>query len=228
MNETLKSQSCERGNDLVSFLYGEAEEREARDFEGHLKFCRECQSEVASFGVVRQSISEWKEEALGGFVSPQIVAPVQQKSAHAALREFFDLSPLWLKGAVGFAAVLLCVMALALVMPKKETQSIAQQPQVNEQKFSKEEVQAAVDKALNEQRITLASANDPKLEKAIETPEPKQIKIKSANSTDRSTRWVSRSLSRSEREQLAADLRLLSTSDDDSLSLIGEKINQEF
>jgi hypothetical protein len=229
MNETVKSQSCERGNDLISFLYGEAEEREARDFEGHLKFCRQCQSELASFGVLRQSIGEWKEEALSGFVSPQIVAPVRQKSALAALREFFDLSPLWLKGAVGFAAGLVCVMALALVMSlNKPVQPIASTQTPSDAKYSQQQLQEAIDKALRDQKESLATATVPKSDKEVGTPDPKPNKGRVERPVIHPTQWARRSLSKSEREQLAADLRLLSTTDEDNLSLIGEKINQEF
>jgi hypothetical protein len=229
MNESVKKQSCERGNDLISFLYGEVDEREALDFEGHLKFCRECQSEFASFGSVRQSIGLWREEALSGFVSPQVVMPVRQKSALAALREFFDLSPMWLKGAVGFAAILLCVMAIALVMSKKNAQPIVEVAKNPEAKYTEQQLRESVDKALQEQQqkftaTTVASRS----EKELAAPQPKPVKVNVSRPVNRSTQWVRRSLSKSEREQLAADLRLLSTSDEDSLTLIGEKINQDF
>src|SRR4030095_5112531 len=115
MNEMMKTPACERGNDLIAFLYGEANEQEAQDFEKHLGMCRDCRSEMASFGYIRESIGVWKEEGMAGFVSPQVVAPVRQKSALAALREFFNLSPLWMKGAIGFAGVLFCVMAVLVV-----------------------------------------------------------------------------------------------------------------
>src|SRR4051812_11918215 len=102
MKETVNTASCERAHDLVSFLFGEIREREAQDFEIHLQDCRQCRTELASFGEVRESVSRWKQEALSGFVSPQAFAPMRRKSAVAAFREFFNLSPLWLKGAVGF------------------------------------------------------------------------------------------------------------------------------
>jgi len=74
----------------MSFLYGESNDVEARDFEGHLKLCRVCAEELASFGHIRESIGNWKEDALNNFVQPQVVAPVRQKSALVALREFFN------------------------------------------------------------------------------------------------------------------------------------------
>ncbi|HEY6804968.1 MAG TPA: zf-HC2 domain-containing protein [Pyrinomonadaceae bacterium] len=226
MNETVKIGSCERGNDLVSFLYGEAEEHEARDFERHLQACRECRHELKSFGFVRESIAEWKDEALAGFVPPQIVAPVRQKSAFAALREFFDLSPLWLKGAVGFAAILLCVLAIALVMAKQQSQPVPTLAQQNAAKYTEQQLQDSIQKALQEQQQKIASVSPPEPEKEVD--EVKTVKPKESRTVNRSTQWGRHSLSKSEREQLATDLRLLSTDDDDDLSLIGERINQEF
>ena len=95
------SPSCERASDLIAFLYDEANDSERRDFELHLKECGDCREEVASFGLVRQSITTWRDEALSGFVSTPLAATTKKKSAIAALREFFDLSPLWLKGCDG-------------------------------------------------------------------------------------------------------------------------------
>src|SRR5215210_505858 len=100
--------TCERASDLMAFVYNEANDSERRDFEQHLQRCSNCREEVASFGLVRESIRDWRDEALSGFVA----APFKtRKSALAALRQFFDLSPLWLKGATAFAAVTFGVLA---------------------------------------------------------------------------------------------------------------------
>src|SRR4029078_11118534 len=105
MNETQNSPTCKRGSDLIAFLYGEADEREARDFQLHLQQCNSLREEVAWLGVVRESITAWRDEALAGFVSTPVAAQPHKKSAVAALKQFFDLSPLWLKGATAFAVV---------------------------------------------------------------------------------------------------------------------------
>src|SRR5215216_5450043 len=101
---------CERASDLIAFLYNEADERERRDFQLHLNECSTCREEVASFGVVRKSITAWRDEALAGFVSQPVAT--NRESALAALRQFFDLSPLWLKGATAFAMLAFCVLAV--------------------------------------------------------------------------------------------------------------------
>ena len=111
MNERNNSPGCERASDLIAFLYNETNESENRDFERHLKECRACREEVASFGVVRESITAWRDEALSGFVSTPLPATPGRKSAIAALRQFFDLSPLWLKGATAFAILAFCALA---------------------------------------------------------------------------------------------------------------------
>ena len=77
---------CERAVDLVSYLYGETDERETRDFEMHLRECRSCQAEAASFGQVRESIVSWRDEVLSGFI-PSTVAVPAKRSAMAAFRQ---------------------------------------------------------------------------------------------------------------------------------------------
>ena len=68
-------------------------------------------------------------------------------------------------------------------------------------------------------------------EPSVETPLPENVAVitrsrsksrEFANSVARSQR----PLSKAEREQLAADLRLLSTDDDETLDLLGDRINQ--
>ena len=213
MKEKPISSTCERGDELVSLLYGEASERETRDFELHLKQCAGCRAEFAAFANVRESIGEWRDEALSGFVSSQTVAALPvRKSALAALRQFFDLSPLWLKGAVGFAAVVFCVLAaLAVFRPKPEAPKIATVDQ--DAVYTQADVDRAVQQALakqDEQRIV----------------PPKPMVVIESGSTNNSTvarrgrrTEAQRPFSRAEREQLAADLRLLSGDDDLDLEL---------
>src|SRR6267143_1361699 len=118
---------CHRAEDLVTYLYGEANEVEARDFTEHLQQCDTCGSEFGVFRQVHDSILLWRNEALGSSFSPaavsiestvdstQFVQHERKLTALAALREFFSVSPLWLRAATGFAALLLCVLgALAI------------------------------------------------------------------------------------------------------------------
>ena len=226
-----KASTCERESELISFLYGEANDQEAAEFERHLKDCRYCQNETSSFGAVRESIGVWKESALTGFVSPQVAVPVRQKSALAAVRAFFDLSPLWMKGAVGFATVLFCLLAvLSLTRSRKQTI-----PQVaSGSTYTQQQVDEQVAKALKNQADQL-SASSSSVSNARQTqpsvtmdPMPQRPRVN--KQTPKSGEWakVRRPLSKSERQQLAADLRLLSSKDEDTLNLLGDRINQEF
>jgi hypothetical protein len=171
--------------------------------------------------VVRQSITAWRDEALAGFVSTPVAAQPKTKSALAALRQFFDLSPLWLKGATAFAAVTFCVLAgLVLFRGNKDQVSPA-----NVTVYTEQDVNRIVKEALAQQARTQPS---------LETPSPESVAVKSPKPKPKSSRPSSstqfargqRPLSKAEREQLAAELRLLSSGDDATLHLLGDRINQ--
>ena len=226
MSEMKNTKECDRANDLVSFLYGEANEKEAREFERHLHQCAACESEVASFRQMRESISAWKEETLAVFVSPQVIQPVQAKSAVAALREFFNLSPLWMKGTVAFATLVFCSLVIWTIYrvstPKNSTE-VATTGQ-----YTQAQVDKIVKEALDNQATTLA-VRTPE-EKETTVVESKPVKNRTSNKNRGASQVAKghRPLSRAEREQLAADLRLFSTSEESNLNLLGDKINQEF
>ena len=223
MKDTLNNSTCDRTDDLISFLYGEPD---AKDFNQHLQACKSCQDEFDSLGRVRESIALWKTEA---FSAPRVEiapVPVRRRSAVAALREFFSLSPLWMKGAVSFAALVFCAMAILLV----NRTSPAPPPisNSNSAKYSEEEMRAAVAKALDAQAKEFAAttaANNPQEVRPAQAP----IKNRQVSPANRAGQWAShKPLSRSERQQLASDLRLLSSREEDTLNLIGDRINQEF
>jgi len=219
MKEKDLSSTCERTDELVSVLYGEAGERERRDFELHLPQCSNCRAEFAAFAQVRESIGEWRDGALSGFVSAHpAVAPVR-KSALAALRQFFDLSPLWLKGAVGFAAAVFCVLAALAVMrsgPAGEPVRVAERNP--DAVYTKQDLDRAVQEALAKQS---PPAVTPEPENVVQSPTPKSANIAKSEPKAR------RPFSRAERAQLAADLRLLSSDDESDLDLLDDRINRQ-
>ena len=209
---------CERASDLIAFLYNEADERERRDFQLHLNECGTCHEEVASFGVVRESITAWRDEALAGFVSQPVAT--NRKSALVALRQFFDLSPLWLKGATAFAVVALCVLA-AMVFLNLQSENVQVSSSSNGAIYTQDDVNRMVNEALAKQQNVQPPVETPRETVAVvESPKPKKSRSPVA------TQLAKRPLSKAEREQLAADLRLLSTDDDTTLHLIGDRINQ--
>lgn len=211
---------CERASDLIAFLYNEADERERRDFQLHLNECSTCREEVASFGVVRESITAWRDEALAGFVSQPVTTKSNRKSALAALRQFFDLSPLWLKAATAFAVVVFGVLAaMAFVNLQRDKVQVSSTTTTPEATYTQQEVDHLIKQAL----LKGKSESQPQIHfDVVKLPKPK----KSRNSADAQFAKSRRPLSKAEREQLAADLRLLSTDDDESLNLIGDRINQ--
>ncbi|HEU5132378.1 MAG TPA: hypothetical protein VFT26_09755 [Pyrinomonadaceae bacterium] len=220
MDERHDSPSCERAPDLMAFLYGEADEREIRDFQLHLHQCSICRDEAASLGVVRESITAWRDEALAGFVSTPVVAQARTKSALAALRQFFDLSPLWLKGATAFAAVTFCVLA-GLVIFRSNDDHVTTNVTTGAA-YTEQDVNRIVKEALAQQA---------RVQPPVETPSPENIAVKSSTPKPKSSRPTQvvrnqRPLSKAEREQLAAELRLLSSDDDAALHLLGDRINQ--
>jgi hypothetical protein len=224
MNELQNSPTCERAPDLIAFLYQETGERETRDFELHLTECRTCREEVASFGAARASIREWRDEALAGFVSTPVATQAKSKSALAALRQFFDLSPLWLKGATAFAAVTFCVLA-ALVLVRSNNQNVSSTTGNPAAVYTAQDVDRMIKEALAKQeKPTVATPANETL--TVKTqPQPKSS-TNSARPVHSDVAKSRRPLSRAEREQLAADLRLLSTPEDETLDLLGDRINR--
>jgi anti-sigma factor RsiW len=145
------AQTCARADELVDYLYGEAGEAEQLDFKAHLHACHSCRAELAAFGEVRESIGVWREQALhpllshamqpGAAIEQRAIKALPKRSALAALREFFTLSPMWLRGATGFAALLLVtlliVTALHFFKREESSRAVRQTPpaaQVKEEK----------------------------------------------------------------------------------------------
>ncbi len=218
MNELQNSPGCERASDLIAFLYGEAGEHEARDFQLHLQQCKSCREEVASFGDVRESITAWRDEALAGFVSTPVTAQPKTKSALAALRQFLDLSPLWLKGATALAAVTFCVLAGLALFRSNNNQMTSTKV------YTEQDINRLVKEALAQQAPVQPPAQTPSPENvAVNPPKPKPKSSRAASPAQFAR--SQRPLSKAEREQLAAELRLLS-SDDATLNLLGDRINQ--
>jgi hypothetical protein len=219
MNESNNSPVCERASDLIAFLYNEADEHEARDFGLHLQQCRTCREEAASLGVVRESIVAWRHEALAGFVSTPVAT--KKKSALAALRQFFDLSPLWLKAATAFAVVALCVLAVIAFSNRSSDRVSSDNKNPNPKAiYTQDDVNRLVKEELAKQSKPVEAAP---VEATVKSTE--RTRRRSQRSSTTQLAKSRRPLSKAERQQLAADLRLLSTHDEETL-LIADRINQ--
>ena len=223
MNPVEDLNTCDFRHDLISVLYGEATDREAAEFHVHMQTCTQCQVEVRAFGEVRESIGSWKFEALSGAVVTEVNAPQtpRTKSAVAALREFFDLSPLWLKGATAFATVLFCLLVVLALVRFQQPSQVTEVNQKPNAIYTAQEKDQLVQKALDQQKAEFLAqtASDPENVKKAVTHSVKTTIHPNTSVKDR------RPLTKMEREQLAADLRLLQRHDDD-IELLSEPINR--
>ena len=226
MKERDHSPVCERASDLIAFIYNEADEREAQDFQLHLRECSVCREEAASFGVVRESITTWRDEALAGFVSRPVATATSRKSALAALRQFFDLSPMWLQSATVTAFCVFCLLFGIFIYRSPGRYAKRTNPNPNPNAvYTQEDIRRLIDEALAKQRESMKPAVEEPVEKPqiVQNQKPKKVRRSSSDQFAKSRR----PLSRAEREQLAADLRLLSRTEDEPLQLLGDRINQE-
>src|SRR6266545_669178 len=209
--------NCGRENDLITFLYGELNDAEARTFQRHMRVCAS------------------RNEALGVITSPVwAVTKVDHKksSALAALREFFRLSPLWMKASVAVAFVLFCVLAgfaIARFRDKPPAATIANQDSTPD---SPQELDAIVERRVREELIRRENSKqralDPKSTRASADEVPRRRVANRGNTVafNLSNQKARRPLSKTEREQLAADLRLISVKSESDLDLLGDRINQ--
>jgi hypothetical protein len=129
MNKIQESNPCGRAEQLVSYLYGESGATERARFEQHLAVCAACRDELQAFGQVREAVGAWRAELLAnapGVAAADLLPAAEprrafvgapsRRSAWGALREFFVLSPAWLRFGTVAASLVVCVLAaLAIV-----------------------------------------------------------------------------------------------------------------
>lgn len=225
---------CERVDDLVGFLYGELNEADSHRFELHLQECAACGAEYAGFGQIRQSLVAWRDQSLGRERFSAVAAttslapagntpPMRGKSALAALREFFVLSPLWLRGATAFATVLFCVcgvLAVAYLNGRPVPRGVAASD--GRKLYTPEEVDKQVATAVEKIRQERLPQEQP-IKVPVSAPQ---------KSVNRTVGFIKpryavadnlrRPFTEKERQELAADLRLTNSKDEDDLDLTSD------
>ena len=225
---------CHRSEDLVTYLYNEASAAEARDFANHVETCEACRAEFAVFAQVHESILLWRNEALGSAFSPapqaapvlaeattdsrQFVRHERKLPALAALREFFSVSPLWLRGATAFAVLLLCVLAVFTVVRLSQGPNRVANNN-SPLRYSQQDFDRAVQKGVDEKVATLNRDNPRKISNATASAKSKAVKARTQLAAT-SAQPRARRLTRTEREQLAADLRLIPGRDEEELPFV--------
>jgi hypothetical protein len=219
---------CHRAEDLVTFLYGEAGPAEARDFSAHMERCEACRTEFTLFNQVHDSIVTWRDEALGSLAAVPAPVPVpaaaidqpeRRLSAWAALREFFAVSPLWLRGATAFAGVLLCLLVVFAASRLWQTPApvISQKNSVD----SQQNFDQAVEQRVKER---LAQLQKPQGQLVPPIADPETNPKRSAN--NRPSLKRPKGLTQEERVQLAADLGLISGREEELPFVLPEEPEQ--
>ena len=228
MHEVKQRPACHRAEDLVTYLYGEAGEADARDFSQHLQQCDACRSEFGVFNQVHDSILTWRNEALGAAFDPraaaigsavessQFVRHERKLSALAALREFFTVSPLWLRGATAFAALLLFILGIAMVVQRSSKSVEVANQRGQERMYTHDEMKAAVNDAIEKTKTELSQRTST----TAGPVEPKRVDSRNQSATISQNKAARpHGLSRQEREQLAADLRLTNPAEEEEMQL---------
>ena len=225
MNQDSLTHACNRQDELISVLYGEASTEDTRKFRSHLEQCVSCNEQYEAFSGVRTSVREFRDQILVG-VQASLSKKIEPKSARAALKAFFALSPAWMKLGTAFASALLCVFAfiafIAKTGPTVPPSAFVDSTKAGAKVYSESELKDAVAKAVNE-----ATGASPRHDVEVR-PTPNEVTADHSgiNLSPSPTPKSRRPLSRNERQQLAADLRLITRPDDDGLELLSDRINQ--
>ena len=217
---------CHRAEDMVTYLYGEATAEEASDFATHMRQCDACRAEFALFNNVHESIVAWRSEVLGPVAVRELQAAVQpipaspafvhhprKLSGLAALREFFAVSPAWLRGAAAFAGIVLCALLVFAVL------RLSQKPAPivnnnNEARYNRQEFDKAVQAEVDRRMTEVAPRPVDKGDRAA-TNEQTNKKPRTQTAANRVRPNQRRVLTAQEREQLAADLGLIQARDEE-------------
>ena len=173
--------NCAFGETLVAVLYNEATAAETENFERHLSRCRECSEELAAFGMLRNAVSDWRENEFVPLALPNIVLPdktrkiepfaTRSHSLLQSLRAFFSPANFgWQLSAAGFAGFvilgLLFIGSTDLFKPIKDVAD-APRPSVN----ATPEI-AVAHKLETEQNAPTVAKNNPS-PNALNQPEEK-------------------------------------------------------
>jgi hypothetical protein len=181
----MSERGCERGEQLVAYLYGESAPSEAEEFRRHVANCAVCGEELAAFGGVREGLAEWREEVVRSMpplnvndslataanvgarsvevsssaadvVAHAAHARERTRSAAAALREFFSLSPMWLRFGTAAAALAFCAMAaftLARAEVRWDSNGFALNTGVVKERVVEKQIQASAPNGFTQEKV---------------------------------------------------------------------------
>lgn len=239
--------SCAKAEELVAYLYNEASETEAKDFERHLLTCASCEAELAAFGHVRSSVAVWRNHALGSVEADALAAvgrlpttefpqPVVRKlSAITALREFFALSPVWLRAATALTSLAICALVVWASARVLEAPRVLVVEKVVEKVPTQAEVDALVAKRVREELAAQSKQEEMSSKAMIATVSEQGGSTTAQSGPGRSgsaprramaTRRSPAQVSTQEYDELARDLQLVPTRDEEDLPRLIDLIDE--
>ena len=236
-DKELTSSSCAKAEELVAYLYNEASAREAKEFESHMRACASCEAELAAFGQVRSSIAVWRNQALGSVAftaSAEEPAPAsvvrkaspRKASALTALREFFALSPVWLRAATALASLAICALVVWAAVRALEAPRVLVVEKVVEKVPTQAEVDALVDKRVREELAAKGNQQETTSKETLAPVSEQRSSTIAQSGTNRSAsaarpaqarRRAPAQVSTQDYEELARDLQLVPTRDEEDL-----------
>lgn len=245
-SEATSESLCTRAEDLVAYLYHEASEGEALDFERHTEGCASCKAEIVAFRQVRSSIAEWRSDALGLAETKALEektapaahrsdSPARKPSALAALREFLTLSPTWLRAATGLASLAVCALILFAIARIAEGPRVVFVEKVVPIGPSQADVDALVDKRVREElaaRTNPVEINQGPIAVQVNEQSSRTLAQSGGRSNSAQRRRGAQSrrapapVSTEEYEELARDLQLLPTRDEEDLPRLIDLIDE--
>ena len=75
---------CDRGGDILSYMYNEGSTADRQAFELHLVDCTACTDEFAEVSLARYSVFEWQKEEFAHLPTPEFTIPFQARSTAGA------------------------------------------------------------------------------------------------------------------------------------------------
>ncbi len=77
-NNNKNDSSCEFSEQIVSFLYKEADAPDKAVLNAHVKTCMSCAEELSGFAAVRSSVLQWREAEFDLLPNPFIDIPFEK------------------------------------------------------------------------------------------------------------------------------------------------------
>jgi hypothetical protein len=223
--------TCLFSESLIAVLYGETDAPETEKFYSHLQSCNACSEELAAFGALRNSISDWRETEFSPLALPEIILPQERQTDVwvetgkttwlDSLRGFFTPANLgWQMAGVSFAGLVilgfLLVYGLTDSKPPVEIvsapkPSVTATPEIKTSPKPSPEVKA-VDQENNPRRVAVTPAED---KPAAPVRASNKINKQPAGRTNSTDSLPKRQIPAQKRQQNLEEISILPTEAED-------------